>query len=244
MHISLAPPPKGCPASCSGKGVCDIVAGICTCNDGATGADCSLSTTPMVMTLTVQSARVVSVAGVEPSQVVWFGAVSDDENVVPTDTIVVDRTTNEVTWAPHASASTGDSAVVTVVATSTGGRVISRQFTAVVNSDNGSSELIEYVEPPELTLRPEASNAGLDDDDYDFNGGGDPEGQDEDATGKSKKASNYGWVAAVVVILLAAIGAAVYFFQKAAPPLTVSSGGTYDDSGSTNSGQGMIISHA
>jgi hypothetical protein len=137
---------------------------------------------------------------------------------------VIDRATNELRWTPHASAVTGDSAVVTVVATHSGGAVLSRQFKVTLNSADGVSEILAYVEPPEEATRSEAASSG-DDDDFDFAGDGDSKG--------SKSGPNAAAIVApIVVVLLVAIGAAAFFqVRKSTGPVADKKGPTYTEEG-------------
>lgn len=50
MALPVAAPPNSCPGDgCSGKGLCDLVTGTCTCSKGTTGSDCSGVATPLTL---------------------------------------------------------------------------------------------------------------------------------------------------------------------------------------------------
>jgi len=50
MALPVAAPPNSCPGDgCSGKGLCDLVTGTCTCNKGSAGSDCSGVAAPLTM---------------------------------------------------------------------------------------------------------------------------------------------------------------------------------------------------
>ena len=66
-------PPNGCPADCSGSGICDVVTGTCQCSAGAAGADCSEAALPLAMELGVQQSdpTVVALVASLPTLTGW-----------------------------------------------------------------------------------------------------------------------------------------------------------------------------
>ena len=138
MVLPLASAPNGCPADCSGQGVCDVVTGTCQCSAGAAGADCSGVAAPLTMELAVQQPdepTLLTLVGLDADAVDWLGAVSDDELVVPSASIIVDRTAQPPTvrWEMAQGVESG-SATVTVMATR-GSKVVYRAFSAGVTVD-------------------------------------------------------------------------------------------------------------
>jgi hypothetical protein len=212
MTLPIASPPTDCPGDgCSGNGVCDIVTGSCQCNEGATGEDCSSIAPTLTMDLlSIPSSdgvgHVISLVGPAPDVADWLGAVSDNEDVVPSSLITIDRTTKTLKWVAAASAAPGATAVITVVVT-TGTSVISRQFTALVGdgidtSSGGQSVPIDYVERNETT-------------------GGEPWRKETDASNLGRAATSdsglgAGAIAGVVigVVVLVAVVAAVVLMRK------------------------------
>jgi len=132
MALPVPSAPNGCPADCSGNGICDVVTGTCQCSDGAAGADCSEAALPLTMELGVQQSddpTLITLVGLE-ADADWVRAVSDDEMVVPSSSIVVDRSVQppSVRWQVAPGVQSG-SATVTVVA-ARGSKVVHRAFTA------------------------------------------------------------------------------------------------------------------
>jgi hypothetical protein len=168
MALSVPSSPNGCPADCSGNGICDVVTGTCQCSADAAGVDCSEAALPLAMELGVQQSddpTLVALIGLD-ADADWVGAISDDDLVVPSSSIIVDRSVQppSVRWQVAPGVQSG-SATVTVVATR-GSKVVYRAFHAGLSIDGLTSTPLQFTpfdEEDELPVQRPQGGTSADD---------------------------------------------------------------------------------